>query len=251
MATSISILGFHSLDDRQSAISFSPLLFRQAMERLHKSGYRTLGLEEVIGYLRRQEPFPDSAFVITFDDGYQSVYQEAFPVLQEFGFTATIFITVGEESSDRLPGMEGRTMLSWQEVEEMHRLGITIGSHTLTHPDLTSVSLNRIETELQRSKRMIEDRLSVPVTCFAYPYGYYDRPGREIVRRHYDCACSSQLGRVKMSSDLYALERVETYYLRTHRLFELMLSPLFPFYLQARRLPRAIRQAFFGHRRFT
>src|SRR6185369_12201310 len=159
MATSISILGFHSLDDRRSAISFSPMLFRQAMARLYKRGYRTLSLPETIEYMRRKKPFPASAFVITFDDGYQSVYKEAFPVLQEFGFSATVFITVGEDSSERLFSLEGRTMLSWQEVEEMHRHGIAIGSHTLTHPDLTRLPLNRIETEIERSKRIIEERL--------------------------------------------------------------------------------------------
>jgi peptidoglycan/xylan/chitin deacetylase (PgdA/CDA1 family) len=135
-------------------------------------------------------------------------------------------------------------MLSWSEIDEMRRHGVDVGSHTLTHPDLTRLTPERAEHEIRRSREIIEDRLGAPAECFAYPYGSYDRRCREIVRRHYAFACSTRLGLAGGDSDPHALERVETYYLRAGRSFELMLSRRFPLYLRARGVPRLIRQAF-------
>lgn len=244
---SLPVLTFHALDNLPSVISFSPRVFRRGIARLYESGYKAIGLLEAVDCLRQGRPFPDYSFVITFDDGYQTVYDEAFPILQEYGMTATVFLTVGEKGiskpADRLPSTEGRSMLSWREIQEMQRLGITFGAHTLTHPDLTRLPYHRVEAEVCNSKVIIEGILSAPVACFAYPYGRYDNQSREIVRQHFTCACSDKLGLVTGSSDLYALERVDGYYLRTDRLFDVMLTKLFPWYIRARSIPRLLRRA--------
>jgi peptidoglycan/xylan/chitin deacetylase (PgdA/CDA1 family) len=216
------------------------------MAKLREHGYRTVSLAEVVHCLVQRTPLPSRSFVITFDDGYRSVYEEAFPVLRDCGFSATIFLTVGQEktshASARLPSMEGRTMLSWGEIRDMQRSGIGFGAHTLTHPDLTQLPADQIEAEVCGSKTILEEALGAPVTGFAYPYGYHDEQSRDIVRRHFGCACSTRLGLVTARSDPYTLERVEMYYFRSERLFDLMLSSLFPWYLRARSIPRAIRQ---------
>jgi peptidoglycan/xylan/chitin deacetylase (PgdA/CDA1 family) len=247
MATSFPILTFHAVDDHPSIISFSPRLFERGMARLHDNGYRTLSLMEVVECLDRGISFPKYSFAITFDDGYQSVYDHAFPVLQRYGLSATVFLTVGKNrngaESDRVPSMCERSMLSWREIKEMHRWGIGFGAHTLTHPDLTNLPPARVEIEVYNSKAIIEDALSTQVTCFAYPYGRYGNHTREIVRQHFVCACSDKLDLVNGSSDLLALERVDTYYLRTERLFNVMLSRFFPWYIRARSLPRRIRRS--------
>lgn len=244
---SLPVLTFHALDNLPSVISFSPRVFRRGIARLYESGYKAIGLLEAVDCLRQGRPFPDYSFVITFDDGYQTVYDEAFPILQEYGMTATVFLTVGEKGiskpADRLPSTEGRSMLSWREIQEMQRWGIAFGAHTLTHPDLTRLPYHRVEAEVCNSKVIIEGILSAPVACFAYPYGRYDNQSREIVRQHFTCACSDKLGLVTGSSDLYALERVDGYYLRTDRLFDVMLTKLFPWYIRARSIPRLLRRA--------
>jgi peptidoglycan/xylan/chitin deacetylase (PgdA/CDA1 family) len=250
MSVSLPILTFHAIDDELDVLSFSPRVFRRGMGRLHESGYQTLSLLEAVGYLRRGGPLPDRSFVITFDDGYQSVYEEAFPVLQRHGMSAIVFLTVGEKGTaglgDRLPSLGGRSMLSWPQIREMHRGGIAFGAHTLTHPDLTRLPSDQVEAEVCRSKAIIEDTLSAPVACFAYPYGRYDQRGREIIRQHFVCACTDELGFMTPESDLYALERVDAYYLRTDRLFAVMLTRLFPWYVLARSLPRRVRRAVRG-----
>jgi peptidoglycan/xylan/chitin deacetylase (PgdA/CDA1 family) len=250
MADSLPVLTFHTLECRErrsSAISFSPKVFQRGMARLHASGWRTLSLLEVVDCLRRGAPFPERSFVITFDDGYQSVYDEAFPILQRYGMSATVFLTVGEggiaHSAGRLPAIEGRSMLSWLEIVEMQRAGIEFGAHTLTHPDLTRLPRERVEAEICESKAVIESALGVQVSSFAYPYGYYDRQSRQLVQRHFACACSVRMGLVTRDSDRYALERVDAYYFRSDPLFGIILTKLFPWYVMARRVQRRIRRA--------
>jgi peptidoglycan/xylan/chitin deacetylase (PgdA/CDA1 family) len=247
MAASLPILTFHAFDDRPSVISFSPQVFRRGIARLLESGYQALSLLEAVDFLRRGAPFPTRSFVITFDDGFQSVYDEAFPLLQRYGLSATIFLTVGErdtaKSTGCLPSLEGRAMLSWSQIREMQRWGIDFGAHTLTHPDLTRLPLDRAQAEVCESKAIIEDALAAPVNCFAYPDGRYDRRIREIVNHHFTCACSDILGQIGRTSDPYGLERIDAYYLRTDRLFDMMLTRLFPWYIRARSIPRVIRRA--------
>jgi peptidoglycan/xylan/chitin deacetylase (PgdA/CDA1 family) len=156
----LPLLTFHAIDDRPSVISFSPAMFERGMARLHDAGYRTLSLLEAAEYVRRRQPFPERSFVITFDDGYQSFFEEAFPVLTRYGMHATVFLTVGEEQSiapdTRLPSLSGPGMLSWREIREMQNAGIHFGAHTLTHPNLTRLTRKRVEAEIWKSKTIIE-----------------------------------------------------------------------------------------------
>jgi peptidoglycan/xylan/chitin deacetylase (PgdA/CDA1 family) len=217
------------------------------MAGLHEKGFLTLGLVEAADRLREGAPWPARSLVITFDDGYQSVYEEAFPVLDRYGMRATVFLAVGQEASSepsgRLPSLLGRPMLSWSEIREMHSAGISFGAHTLTHPDLTEAAESRLEVEICQSKAMIEDALSTLVASFAYPYGRFDQASLAIVRQNFACACSDKLGLVGPGSDPHILERVDAYYLRSDWLFDLVATPLFPFYVGARSIPRAVRRS--------
>lgn len=243
MSRRIPILTFHSLDDQQSVISFSPQLFRQGITKLHRQGYTAISLLEAADLIRRGARWPERSFVITFDDGYENFYTEALPLLQDLQMTATVFVTVGDAPQDeRLPSLEGRSMLSWRELREIHERGIDIGAHTVTHADLTRLSIEKIKAEICDSKKLIEDRLGDQVKCFAYPFGRYDGRSRRVAAENFDCACSDRLGLATRRSDLYALERVDAYYLRTEEMFDLMLSKSFPAYILSRSIPRRIRR---------
>jgi peptidoglycan/xylan/chitin deacetylase (PgdA/CDA1 family) len=247
MVSRFPILTFHAIDDRPSVISFPPALFECSMTRLYHDGYRTVALSELAGWLCRGSSFPERSFVITFDDGYRSVYDEAFPTLQRLGFSATVFLSVGQNSeradSTRLPSMCERPMLSWREIKEMHRSGITFGGHTLTHPDLTLLPDEQVEAEVVRGKVVIEDALGTPVDTFAYPFGRYNQRCRKLVSRHFACACSDRLGLLRKTTDPYAIERVDSYYLSNLSLFSLIHTRIFPFYIHARDIPRQVRRA--------
>ncbi len=247
MTDLLPVLTFHALDDGPSVISFSPSVFRRGLARLRDARYRTLTLLEVADYVRRGQPFPDHCFAITFDDGYQSVYTEAFPILQSYRMSATVFLVVGVEASPRpdtkLPSQSRRSMLSWREIRDMQEGGMNFGAHTLTHPDLRLLPDKRVEEEVYRSKAIIEDALGAPVQSFAYPFGAYDARSLQLAQQYFDCACSANLGFVTLRSHLYAMERVDAYYLRSNRLFDLMLTRSFGAYIWARSLLRRVRRA--------
>jgi peptidoglycan/xylan/chitin deacetylase (PgdA/CDA1 family) len=246
MAPTIPVLTFHAIDDRDSVISCRPSVFREGMALLHTSGYRTLPLLDAVRCLQNGGRFPDRSFVLTFDDGYQSVYTEAFPVLQRYGMSGTVFLMIGGDdraSRDRLPPFEERTTLSWPEIREMQRAGMEFGAHTLTHPDLTRLAPERVAFEMRESRDRIADAVGTAVRTFAYPFGRFDAVSQRIAQEYFSCACADTLGQVSRRSDPYALERVDTYYLRRRRLFALTVSPLFPWYVAARNVPRQLRRA--------
>ena len=244
--TRLPILTFHTIDDLSSVTSFPPRLFRLWMARLRAGGYRTLDLAAAAAGLRRGESIGERSLVVTFDDGYRTVYEEAFPVLEAYGMSATVFLTVGEDAArtpfGRLPPYKAQPMLAWPEIREMQERGFAFGAHTMTHPDLTRLPDDRLEAEVRGAKTAIEEATGVPVTSFAYPFGRYDRRSRAIVQQHFACACSDELGFVAPGADVYALKRVETFYLRHTRLLGITLSPLFPWYLSACSVPRRLRR---------
>lgn len=247
MENLLPILTFHSIDDSSSVLSFPPRLFRYALSRLDANGYTSISLMQAVEHIRRQEPFPARSFVITFDDGYQSVFREAFPVLQRYGMTATVFLTVGKptngKTSERFPCMSGKTMLSWKEVFAMYVDGITFGAHTLTHPNLTKIKDDAIRSEICDSKQTVEDRLGTRVDCFAYPFGCYNARVRKVVQQFFACGCSDYLDLADMASDVFALQRVDAYYFRGRRLFDLMFSRKLSLYIWTCNLLRSTRRA--------
>jgi peptidoglycan/xylan/chitin deacetylase (PgdA/CDA1 family) len=239
------VFTFHALDDRRDVCAFPPDVFRRGVARLRAAGVRTVALDAVGDCVRRGVEPPADAAVLTFDDGYRSVYDEAFPVLREAGMTATVFLTVGRrgDAGERLPALEGRAMLAWSEIREMQRAGFAIGAHTRTHRDLTRLAASEIDDEMRGSKQAIEDRLGTAVSCFAYPFGRHDVRSRALARALFGCACSDALGLVTRRSDPWALERVETFYLRGDRRFAIALTRWLPPYLRLLDGPRRLRRS--------
>jgi peptidoglycan/xylan/chitin deacetylase (PgdA/CDA1 family) len=242
----LPILTFHALDHEPAVYSLAPQIFRHGMRQLHAHGYKTIDLAEVVAILRSGDPWPASTVSITFDDGYWSFYAEAFPVLQEYGMTATVFVATGDArqaaSGERLPTLEGREMLGWSQIRDMARAGISFGAHSMTHPDLRKLSTEDVSREILGSKDALEDRLGQAVSSFAYPFGLFDARSRSLVQEHFAAGVSDALGFVEPTSDPWTLERLDTYYLRTEPRFDTFFQPWFPSYLRARNVPRRLRR---------
>jgi peptidoglycan/xylan/chitin deacetylase (PgdA/CDA1 family) len=107
-----------------------------------------------------------------------------------------------------------RVMLSWDEVREMHHLGMTIGSHTMTHPNLPNAGLDDSRRELMQSKSRLESMINAPVTMFSYPNGGAERYctpelKRVVAEAGFDAATTSRNAFATANSDVYALERIE------------------------------------------
>lgn len=107
-----------------------------------------------------------------------------------------------------------RVMLTWDEVREMHALGMTIGSHTMTHPNLPNAGLAAARDELFGSRTRLEEEIGAPVTMFSYPNGGAERYLTPLVQQvvkevGYEAATTSRNAFAGPGSDLYALERIE------------------------------------------
>ncbi len=244
----IPILTYHSIDDSGSVVSISPQTFASQMRFLSESSFEVVSLDAVAAAVREGREMPADSVAITFDDGYRSVYTEAFPVLDQYGFTATVFLVTDYCGRDndwpgQWSGIRHAPLLGWSEIEEMHRAGIDFGSHTATHPDLTRIPFERAEGEIRQSKAAIEDRLGRPATAFAYPYGRHTAAVREIVGREFRSACSTRLGKIRRDSDPHQLSRVEMYYFSNPALFSLLGSRSGDWYLGLRRVLRGLKSS--------
>jgi peptidoglycan/xylan/chitin deacetylase (PgdA/CDA1 family) len=244
-SNSIAILAYHSLDDSRSVLSTPPRTFADQMQILHELGVKVVPIGEVRSVLKMGKP-TKPLVAITFDDGFRSVYDLGFPILQRYGFPATVFLVTdycGKANCwpTQPSHIKRGSLLGWTEIREMSTRGIMFGSHTRTHRDLTTLSVHEAERELITSKRAIEDGLGYPVGTFAYPYGAYNNRIRRLVESHFALACSTSLDFVHSGSDLFALERLDMYYLRRISLLRHLFTPVVGSYIRLRRMMRAVR----------
>lgn len=212
------ILMYHMISDsrsqRERRFACPPLLFEKHMDFLIMKGYNFIGLDMAVSYLKQNNGIPAGSVVITFDDGFEDNYTNAFPVLQKRGLPATIFLTAGMLGKSNkwmeARGFPSKKMLNWAHVRDMHASGIIFGAHTMTHPRLTEMSFAEAVKEIDESKRIIEDKLGSAVDYFAYPFGLFSNEIKEIVEdAGYCAACSTRSGFNEKGTDPYILKRVE------------------------------------------
>ena len=215
----IPILMYHNIADCQARrhsyyrTYTSPLAFAQQMRLLHDNDYRTVSIQESLRDLALHKT-PTKSVVITFDDGYADFYRQALPVLNQHGFSATVYVIASLLKTQRT-SFNGAECLTLAEVRELHSQGISIGSHTLSHPMLTRLSPCQLEEELCKSKTLLEDELGAPVKSFAYPFAFPETNRRFVCRLEhlltrygYADGVTTILGTVQPGANRYFLPRL-------------------------------------------
>jgi peptidoglycan/xylan/chitin deacetylase (PgdA/CDA1 family) len=178
--------------------------FTDHMDALAASPRAALRISELAAPLARGEPMSASAAGVTFDDGTADFYEYAWPVLHERGLPVTLYVTSGLVGGR----IDGRQMLTWEQLEELHEGGVEIGSHSQQHIALDVVSADRSARELVNSKLQLEQRLEVAVNSFAYPYGYHTPALKQLVARAgYTSACAVKNALSHPRDDRFALAR--------------------------------------------
>ena len=169
----VPIITYHHFSSQCSSLLCMPIdEFSRQMAFLKEHGYRTVTMKQVLKFINYQEPLPRKAVAITIDDGYHSVYEEAYPILKKYNFTATLFIYtdfIGNSPN----------ALTWDQLREMHKAGFEVESHTISHADLTRKHKDeseveyrqRIRRELQVPRTVIRKNLGEEAVWLAYPYG--------------------------------------------------------------------------------
>lgn len=201
----VPILVYHSIaphhpgqTPEQRQLDVDSAVFEAQMQYLADHKYNVVSLGDLVTALEGGKELPGRSVVITFDDGWAGQYKRAFPVLRQLGFTATFFIY------SRPIGKDPRFM-NWDQVRELHAAGMTIGSHSRTHPLLTN-PLVSLPDELERSRQDIQRELGVAPDLFAYPFGAWDMRVADAVRAAgFRAARAYPGGFWNRPADLYAL----------------------------------------------
>lgn len=245
---SIPIITYHALGEIPSPLWTSIEAFESHLKAFANSGYQTVSLATVLHHLHHRQALPDNVFVITFDDGYESVYKEALPRLQRHDFTASVFLItdhcghtnqwVGQPSS-----VPTASLLSWAQAEKLVSAGWEIGAHTRSHCSLPSVPLEAAIEEIAISQQSIQAYLGQSTQVFAYPYGASNSAITQIVRQHFNGAVGTDLGLVQSNADPHLLNRIDAHYLSPAWISHIDSLP-FQRYLDFRQLLRSLRRTF-------
>ena len=200
----VPILAYHRVGEPRAdhVPTVTPERFEGQLAFLAQRGYQVCELSEVAARLPAGPSALRRSAVITFDDGYAETCTVAAPILRRFGFRATVFVAPGEVG---LPGF-----MAWEQLRAISRDCFTIGSHTMHHTYLPLISQARARQELTESKRILEQRLELPVEWLSYPVGGYTAEIQALSREAgYRGACTTNRGVSKRAKDLYALRRIK------------------------------------------
>ncbi len=191
------ILCYHAVSASWSSpLAVTPQKLAAQVRFLLRRGYEARTLAEAVS-----EPARKKTFVVTFDDAYRSVREQALPVLADLGARASLFVPTDVVDrcglmteaisipSNWVGTADDMRAMSWDEVRSLAAAGWEIGSHTCSHRHLTEVGGPQLRFELERSKEICEGQLQMPCTSLAYPFGTYDvRAMEEAARAGYRCA---------------------------------------------------------------
>jgi peptidoglycan/xylan/chitin deacetylase (PgdA/CDA1 family) len=211
---------YHSVAaDRESGTEYyrtitSPTRFAEHMHFLHENGYTTVELGEVIARLGSQSTDATKVVAITFDDGFASFYTDAFPILNQYGFSATMFLPTSYIGTSARR-FKDRYCLTWHQVRELSKARVIFGSHTVTHPQLHVINPVDQRRELRESKDSIEQALGTPVRSFSYPYAFPEQDrvfARQLTEKLSACGytngVSTIIGRATSGDSTFFLKRI-------------------------------------------
>lgn len=199
----------HVAGDTPPSTSLSPKNFAAHLEYLQANDFNVISLPAMVDALANRESIPDKSVAITFDDGYASIYDTAFPMLQEYGYPFTLFVSTG-------PIDRGQSnYMTWEHIAEMAAAGVTIANHLVEHPYmLERLSgedekgwLNRLQQEILQAQNSITEHTGQTQRLLAYPYGEYNNAIKNLVSSLEFTGLAQNSGAVGFDSDFAALPR--------------------------------------------
>ncbi len=207
---SLVILQYHHISDSTPKLtSLSPDLFKQHLKYLKDNNFQVLSLDAVIKSLHKGEKFADKTVAITFDDGYRSVYQTAFPLLKKYQFPFTIFVHTSPIEHQL------SQFVSWQNLNEMAKFGASIANHTIHHRHLIKKNIHdkkklrktMIMAEIVDSQKVLEQKASNVLKALAYPYGEFDQQATAVVKQLGFIGFGQHSGGLSQKPDLLTIPR--------------------------------------------
>jgi peptidoglycan/xylan/chitin deacetylase (PgdA/CDA1 family) len=201
----VPIAVYHSIRDTSPAemsvvyqFNVPPTSFDAQLHYLHENDFHTITfamLHEAITY---GTPLPTKPVILSFDDGWRTQYTEALPILKKYGFIATFFLYPNV--------IEHKNYMTWDEVRTLRDAGMEIGSHSKSHQYMTKQTPEEQLYEVEQSKLILEEKLDVTITTFAYPFGLFDTNIQTMLKNvGYTTARGLGTGTTHNSEHLYEL----------------------------------------------
>ena len=164
----VPIILYHHVDvsPTSSRYHLSARKFDQEMKLLHDWGYTTITTGMMLEAITEGTDLPPRPIIITFDDGNLNTYTTAFPIMQKYGFTGVVYIVGRYMGADQF--------MNADQIQEMAAAGWEVGSHTMTHSDLTLLEPQQQRREIVDSREFLQSQLGLPIDTIAYPFGTYD-----------------------------------------------------------------------------
>jgi peptidoglycan/xylan/chitin deacetylase (PgdA/CDA1 family) len=198
----VIIFCYHRLVDkiRYPGTEITPAAFEAQMNELKDRGITVISMQDLLAWKRGEKNIPPRCAIITFDDGWKSQYEVAWPIMKKYGYPFTMFLYTEGVRGGSLGGGEA---ITWEQLADMRDNGVDIEAHSATHQDLreghtimlASTGGKRTKTKLTGaqyeqwmqnevvgSKQLLEQRLGIKVNCFAVPFGNYNEHVKEIAR---------------------------------------------------------------------
>lgn len=210
LANAVVVLQYHHVSTTTpAATSIDPQRFQAHLEYLHEAKFDVVSILTLESWLREGKRLPDKTVVITFDDGYTSVYDAAFPLLKKYGWPFTVFVN-SKAHDEKHPHF-----MSWEQLRELAKQGAVIANHTDSHPHLIrqqgyeshSQWLQRREREIEFAQQRIAKELGQAPKLFAYPFGEYDKQLQATLKSMGYLAFGQQSGPLADTSHPQALPR--------------------------------------------
>lgn len=172
-ANALVILQYHHVsNDTPKSTSISPKLFERHLELIEAQGYQVISIERVADALRKQKSVPDKTVVITFDDGYRSIFDTAFPMLKKRDWPFTVFVNTQPHDEAHA------THMTWSELKTLSKHNdVTIANHSHSHAFLIrqkQSAADIFKSEIEKTEARIKQKLGVSHKLFAYPFGEYN-----------------------------------------------------------------------------
>jgi peptidoglycan/xylan/chitin deacetylase (PgdA/CDA1 family) len=209
----IPILVYHKINSHIEVgiNSIIPVKFIAQIKQLYENGYTTVTMKDLLS----EVPLPPKPFIITFDDGYESVYLNAFEILDQCNYRAVVFIIsefLGKLNTwDATIGWQKSRHLSVEQVNLLVQSGWEVGSHSKTHRSLKKLSKNALYKELKESKEKIECFTGKDVYSMAYPFGFYNEEVKSIASESGYYFGFRNLSLFPEIADLFAIQRIPIY----------------------------------------
>jgi len=204
------ILQYHHISNSTPAsTSLSPELFQKHLSYLKENDFNVIKLESAINLLKSGQFIEDKSVVITFDDGYRSIYTTAFPLLKKYEFPFTVFINTAP-IEQKLP-----QFMNWKELQDLIDHKGSVANHSVNHlhlirqsqADKSSNLESLIRNEIMNAQSVLERNLSHVLKAFAYPYGEYSLKTKSIVKSLGFVAFGQHSGAASNKTDLQAIPR--------------------------------------------